>query len=318
VEQRQAELERGKPGVADLLRKAQEHLRQGILVDPPDNSARSYLAQARTLAPNDPAVRQAEKALLDAVAAQAHRAVLANRPDDAEKLIVAAAELGARPEDLSNMRSELRQRAIVNRAESLFQERMGQGRLVDPAEDSAKYYLTQLMRSEPNNPGTQVAQQAFGDRTLLEASTAIRTRDFDNAQRWLREAADAGVAPARVASMQGDLRAAQQQAASSASTAAAASSPVAPSTPLTRTHFVNPVYPSIAIARALGGYVVVQFTVKPDGETSDIVVTEAVPAGIFDKAATDAVRQWRYQPFKGQQPQPAKIKIPFHLQDAQR
>jgi TonB family protein len=36
--------------------------------------------------------------------------------------------------------------------------------------------------------------------------------------------------------------------------------------------------------------------VGSDGAVSDVAVVGAQPAGIFEQAALDAVRRWRYQP----------------------
>ena len=63
-----------------------------------------------------------------------------------------------------------------------------------------------------------------------------------------------------------------------------------------------PRYPKRAVQRELSGWVVVQFTVTPDGETRDIEVTEADPAKVFNKAAMEAVDQWEFEPvvYRGQ------------------
>ncbi len=57
---------------------------------------------------------------------------------------------------------------------------------------------------------------------------------------------------------------------------------------------VEPVYPSLAIAARLSGTVVVEAEVDPRG----VVKTVKVLSGhaLFDEAALEAVRQWRYQP----------------------
>jgi protein TonB len=56
-----------------------------------------------------------------------------------------------------------------------------------------------------------------------------------------------------------------------------------------------------ARARALGqsGFVTVSFVVDLDGSTQDVNVVESSPPGVFDEAAIDAVRGWRFNP--GQQ-----------------
>jgi protein TonB len=42
--------------------------------------------------------------------------------------------------------------------------------------------------------------------------------------------------------------------------------------------------------------VTVQFTVDGNGDTRDIRVIEATPPGVFDRAAINAVKHWRYAP----------------------
>ncbi len=63
-----------------------------------------------------------------------------------------------------------------------------------------------------------------------------------------------------------------------------------------------PRYPKRAVQRELSGWVFVEFTVTPDGETRDIEVTEAEPLKIFDRAAIEAVEKWEFEPvvYRGQ------------------
>ncbi|RMF67015.1 MAG: energy transducer TonB, partial [Alphaproteobacteria bacterium] len=57
-----------------------------------------------------------------------------------------------------------------------------------------------------------------------------------------------------------------------------------------------PDYPPDALNRGIGGYVVVSLTVTADGRTRDIRVIESNPPRIFDRAAIEAARQFRYAP----------------------
>lgn len=59
---------------------------------------------------------------------------------------------------------------------------------------------------------------------------------------------------------------------------------------------VQPVYPRRAQARGIEGYVVVEFTVTASGSVRDPRVVEAEPRGIFDRAAKEAARKFRYKP----------------------
>ena len=53
-----------------------------------------------------------------------------------------------------------------------------------------------------------------------------------------------------------------------------------------------------ARARSLGqsGWVTLSFVVDIDGSTQDVHVVEADPPGVFDDAAMEAVKQWRFDP----------------------
>ena len=81
-----------------------------------------------------------------------------------------------------------------------------------------------------------------------------------------------------------------------ASAAAAQEPSVLPENKLRRTFFIAPSYPSRARERGTEGWVDLEFTVTKDGTTRDAVVRAAEPAETFDRAATDAVRRWRYEP----------------------
>jgi len=64
---------------------------------------------------------------------------------------------------------------------------------------------------------------------------------------------------------------------------------------------VAPQYPRAAISRGIEGFVTLSFTVTTTGRTRDPVVisattTDGTPTSVFDRAAIDAVRNFRYSP----------------------
>lgn len=61
-------------------------------------------------------------------------------------------------------------------------------------------------------------------------------------------------------------------------------------------HLVPPQYPAAAYNNNQGGRVTVSFVVEPNGHTSDIQVVYSKPRHIFDSAAMNAVRRWRFKP----------------------
>ena len=66
--------------------------------------------------------------------------------------------------------------------------------------------------------------------------------------------------------------------------------PVAP----TKTNDARPVYPEAARMARLGGTVVMEAVLDPAGRVTQLRVIKSAP--LFDQAAMDAVRQWRYTP----------------------
>jgi protein TonB len=59
-------------------------------------------------------------------------------------------------------------------------------------------------------------------------------------------------------------------------------------------HHVTPVYPAIAQSAKIAGIVIIEATIGRDGTVIETRVLRSVP--LLDKAALDAVRQWRFTP----------------------
>jgi TonB family protein len=76
---------------------------------------------------------------------------------------------------------------------------------------------------------------------------------------------------------------------------------VIPALQLDRTHFIDMEYPPQprnhkSDAGVHNGSVDLDFTVRADGSTADIMVKHAQPGGLYEDAAVQTVRQWRYAP----------------------
>jgi len=59
---------------------------------------------------------------------------------------------------------------------------------------------------------------------------------------------------------------------------------------------VAPDYPVRAARRGIEGYVVLEFTISASGQVVNARVVEAVPPGVFDRAALRAVQRYKYKP----------------------
>ena len=66
--------------------------------------------------------------------------------------------------------------------------------------------------------------------------------------------------------------------------------------PLHNTVRVLPIYPKRALQRGREGHVTVEFDITARGTVVNEKVVEAVPPGVFDDAALEALRQYRYSP----------------------
>jgi protein TonB len=59
---------------------------------------------------------------------------------------------------------------------------------------------------------------------------------------------------------------------------------------------VDPEYPARALQQRIKGWVELEFTISPVGTVQDAVVIGSNPSIVFDRAALQAVRRWRYNP----------------------
>ncbi|MDE0036675.1 MAG: energy transducer TonB [Gammaproteobacteria bacterium] len=70
------------------------------------------------------------------------------------------------------------------------------------------------------------------------------------------------------------------------------------------------VYPAHARASGVEGRVLVRYDITVAGTVADAVVVKSEPPGVFDEAALDAVRSWRFRPMvdRGEVvPAPARV-----------
>jgi protein TonB len=73
-----------------------------------------------------------------------------------------------------------------------------------------------------------------------------------------------------------------------------------------------PSYPPQALREQLSGRVVARLTISTDGSVTDVQIESATPPRIFDRAATAALRQWRYAPIAA--PQQTTVELDFKLE----
>jgi TonB family protein len=275
--------------VARLAGLIADRIRDGKLTDP-DDSAKSYMEQLLAAAPVNPTTQRTLRDLGSAYLRKAREAALAKNSADQEHWLseargagMKAADLNAFQHDLSNARQKATQ-AESERELQAARERIRDGRLTDPAQDSAAFYLTQLQTSDPNNAALADAGRELAAKLLDRARATVAAgkpadADLALARRW-------GADPK-------DVQTVQQQGAPKNDSLPDAATLAAS---LKRLRTTAPDYPESALTQHVSGSVTVQFTVDVHGEPRDVHVIEATPPGVFDRAALLAIKHWRYAP----------------------
>jgi TonB family protein len=307
-----------EPGADDrrrtgVLSLAEARIKEGRLIDSGNDSARFYVQEALRIDPDNNAVQAAKQTLAVALLAGA-RAALDRRDFEQASRLLEAANSIASPANVENTRQLLaaaRRQADTDAWDQLLKtgrDRLQQDRLVEPAADSAKYYLMTLRGANPGNAGLASALQELGQRMVANARRALDLKQYDAARNWMDEAAAVGYSSAESGAVSGELETAVNRQIFLANIVAANELDLVTS--------VKPIYPMKAEAGRTQGWVELDFTVAENGEVKDIAVHAANPTGVFDSAAIGALSRWRYKPvLKDAKPaaQRARIRIRFAL-----
>lgn len=276
------------------LRLANTRLRSGALIEPAEDNARFYLEAARQIVPDDPAVAETERALRKELLDRAGAAATAGDAAETERWLANADGAGAPRNEMASIRRSLQDTMINTRArkvESLaqsFTTALSANALVQPAGRSAKAYLLDLIDTDSGNPIVGTARTNLGAALLKEMRGSIASNDFAAAGVWLQEAQSIGLGGTEIENAGRELE--------SARVAAEQRTAVVGANSLQRIEYVAPKVPATLFNRSVNGWVEVEFTVRPDGSTGDIVVTNSNPRKTFDASATEAISQWRYKP----------------------
>src|SRR5262249_29700511 len=147
-------------------------------------SAIHYVEEALRLDPRNDAAGDAEKALALRLLSEAHVAI--DRRDftrasawlDAAQGVAAAANAEAAGRELEAARrqadSDARAALLKN-----AQQRLSEDRLIEPAGDSAKYFLLTLRDLAPDDPGLAPALQDLGAHLFAKARRSLALEQYE-------------------------------------------------------------------------------------------------------------------------------------------
>jgi TonB family protein len=299
--------------VTPLLNLATQRIAEGRLIAPERDSARYYVQEALRAEPQNAAALDGKRTLATRLLEEARSEI--DRRDFGQALVVIEGAAGiaapANIESVQNMLSAARKQAETDARGQLLKnanERMLQDRLIEPANDNAKYFYLTLKQLDPNNPALASVLQDLGTRLTSKARRALVLGQIDAAKSWLDEAAAVAFSSAEMNSALHDL-----------DTAVAKQNfmtNLVPAGQLTVLKSVQPIYPVRAEKNKIEGWVDVEFTVAEDGKVKDASVRAVSVAGVFEESALKAVSQWRYKPvLRDARPVPVRsqIRVRFSL-----
>lgn len=290
--------------VQRLANLVSDRIRDGKLVDPADDDAKGYVQQLHDVAPSNPTTQRAIRELNTAYLRKARDAAAAKSPTEVDRWLaearadgVSAAEITAFQRDQASVRQKAVQAEIDRFAQSA-RDRIRDGKLTDPANDSAAYYATQLQTTDAANPTFAQVSHELAAKLLerarqseLAGKPMLADADLGQAKRW-------GADPKEIAGVQATVPMPKPSTGSPSRNAVAAAglTPAQLAANLKRLKYVPPEFPSKALAQRVGGAVTIEYIVDTNGDPRDVRVVEATPPGVFDHAAITAVKRWHYAP----------------------
>jgi TonB family protein len=285
----------GDSDVSRLLALLDARLDQDQLIDPPNDSAVGYFAQARKAGAMASDLQTRGRQLVRRLLQDAHKAIDERRLADADRITAALRSLGTPPATLAGLQRDIgavrvqqvQKQSDQSRLVDLVKSRLALGNVAGPENDSALYYLAQLRAADPQNPALAELTRAVQSQILAQAGNAMDSADLAETEALLQLASTLG-SSAEADALAQRLRAAK--------TAASGGLPEVAENSLTRLRALDVEYPSGALQKKIQGTVELGFVVTAKGAVSDIRVLDANPTGVFETAATKALSRLRYKP----------------------
>ena len=287
---RQAESE-----LTDTLKLLQTRLQQGRLVEPENDSAKYYLGVARRKpnAANNTQLQSLAQDLTRAILQEARAAAGRQASAEVDRWLGEARDLGAPARDIQAVQREFAQQTQKPKIDSartvqLVSDRISQGRLIDPPNDSAVFYLSSLKTADARNTALPDLTRRVVAELLNAARAALDGNRIADADSALQSARTLGAAATDMAPL--------EQRVAHAKALAAQRNTIVSAGALKLTRPISPTYPEDALRKGIEGWVELQFTVDADGKVSDVEVTASEPKNVFDRAAVSAMKHARYEP----------------------
>ena len=214
--------------VETQLQKAREAFEAGRYIDPKNNNATDYYRAALALDANNAEARDGLVRVTEVMLARAEAALLDQKPREAAAAIKIARSITPTHPRIAFLESQLareterssaqQQEAARSDASSqklanlikLGSDRLSQDRLVDPANDSAKFYFQSARDIDGQSLLAQQGLRALATKMLQKASQAASRGDSEGADKWLAQARALDVSGIDFAKAERDVKAGQR------------------------------------------------------------------------------------------------------------
>ncbi len=288
VHRRRDEFDAGR-----MLKLVEARVQQDHLIDPRNDSAAYYLEQAKQAGADAAEYQAAKEDLLKRLSQVARTGIEQRRFSDVDRVLAEMRAVGAPPATVTGLQHELsvaRPQPAAQKPDQpqyleLAQTRLAQGKLTEPDNDSALYFLNQLRTADPKNSAIAQLSGAVQSQILDRANAALGANDMEKAEALAQMAAEIGGSP-ELDAFNGKLR--QRFAMSDL--------PQVAEKTLTRANKLDVQYPPRAMQDDVEGWVEVGYTVAANGSVTNVKIVNSQPANTFDAAATRAVSHLRYKP----------------------
>jgi TonB family protein len=280
---------------ANFVKLIDTRLQQDKLTEPRNDSAAYYLLQARAAGASAAALQAQSQEIYRRLTQAAHAAIDQRRFADADRLLADLHGYGVPAATIANLQRDLgaarnAQAAVPEQPQylDLAQSRLAQGKVIEPDNDSALYYVNQLRTADPKNAALPRISAAVQGQILEQARAALDAAQPAKAEALLQTAASLGT--------NAELTSLNQRLAQFKQAAATAGPPEVMEASLTRLRPIQLDYPNEALRKNIEGWVELSYVVSAEGKVTTVKVLNSSPAGVFDAAAAKALGRVRYKP----------------------
>ncbi len=277
------------------LTSARQRLSQGRLVAPEADSAEYFFRLAERADPNNAAVDRGLREIGAQLIKDSQDALSRQQLDVARRRLADAGRFGPDANVIARIQAGIDAAQSANVRSNFLRlaiQRTRDNAVFEPTQDSAKYYLSQLERLDPNSPEVQQATRAIALKLIDNANQAIGQRQFNTAIRLLDETRRLGFSGIELSNADDKLALARNPPAAKPREGADIPPPrIVKSVPTK--------FPEDAKNAGVSGWVDVGFKINASGDVYDTIAMASSPSGAyaekFKRAAIAAISQYKFE-----------------------